>query len=284
MKVNLGDIAEAILAGSDTEIYYLNTVSGEIILDAEDIHGKEREALEDLLDEVWDDLIELPNQRDLDGYRMMWDFVRELPKGQASQGLSVALKGQGAFGRFKTACKNFGLLERWYEYEDNRVREFARTWCLENGIELDTPIQLSIRHAGWKDIDALIALRKKQLGVTDDSLDFSLQKYFRDHIRDDSLYEMIVWQQEEPAACGGLAFFEMTPDQDGRNHAAWLVNFYAEDNEYKNTCLEMILGHLLQVAREMKIEQVYCQEKVFENMEQAGFEVCSSLWQISLNR
>ena len=282
MKVKLNDIAEAILAGSDREIYYLNTKNGEIILDAEDISGKEREALEDLLDEVWDDLIELPSQRDLDGYRMMWDFVRELPKGQASQGLSVALKGQGAFGRFKTACKNYGLLERWYEFEDNRIREFARQWCLENSIELDLPVSISIRHAGWKDIDDLIVLRKKQLHVTDDSLDFSLRRYFRDHINDDSLYEMIVWQDGKPAACGGLRFFELTPDGQGRNRSAWLVNFYAEDNEFKAQSLDMILNHLMQVAKEMKMDQVYSRERIFEDMKSAGFEACSSLWQIRL--
>jgi hypothetical protein len=75
-------------------------------------------------------------------YGWMSEFADSVAKPSLRRLLDVALNGPGAFRRFKdvlaahpTECK------RWFAFHDQRVREAAREWVEEHGIDaaIDPP-------------------------------------------------------------------------------------------------------------------------------------------------
>jgi hypothetical protein len=42
--------------------------------------------------------------------------------------------GRGAFRHFKDLATEFGIIEEWYAFRKDALREIAREWCAENGI------------------------------------------------------------------------------------------------------------------------------------------------------
>jgi len=49
--------------------------------------------------------------------------------------LYSSLKGKGAFRRFKDTANELGILEDWYKYRDEAIKELAIEWCKENNLE-----------------------------------------------------------------------------------------------------------------------------------------------------
>jgi hypothetical protein len=44
---------------------------------------------------------------------------------------------RGAYSRFKDLLEEKGLLDKWYNFEDERNRNALMQWCIENDIELE---------------------------------------------------------------------------------------------------------------------------------------------------
>ena len=58
----------------------------------------------------------------------------------AAQGeLGDALRGRGAFRRFKDGVQRLGLAEKWYSYRDRGYEEVARAWCDAHDIMVEPP-------------------------------------------------------------------------------------------------------------------------------------------------
>jgi hypothetical protein len=51
--------------------------------------------------------------------------------------LFSAIHGKGAFRRFKDTAERSGVLEQWYEFKNKEIKEIAREWCKENGVECE---------------------------------------------------------------------------------------------------------------------------------------------------
>ena len=83
-------------------------------------------------------MIPLPDHYDINSYRMMEDFIEDRVTGEAREWLRNAIKGKGAFHRFRVTCERFGLLRDWYDYEEACFQDIAIYWCEENGIEYFT--------------------------------------------------------------------------------------------------------------------------------------------------
>ena len=49
--------------------------------------------------------------------------------------LAYAIRGKGAFRRFKQSVRYHGLEQRWYDYLAEAYRELAIRWCAEKGLE-----------------------------------------------------------------------------------------------------------------------------------------------------
>ena len=51
--------------------------------------------------------------------------------------LDAAIRGKGAFRRFKDRLYDFDLQEKWYKYRDDCYEQIARDWCERFGIEIE---------------------------------------------------------------------------------------------------------------------------------------------------
>jgi len=55
------------------------------------------------------------------------------------QRLADAIRGRGAFRRFKAEIDRNGLLDRWFDFKRSALREPAIAWCIENDITCRQP-------------------------------------------------------------------------------------------------------------------------------------------------
>ncbi len=149
-SVKLSTIMEVIDLPSDELTSYLNRVTGQVItLSEEEISAAEEgdglddypewqrdniRMARDLLDNEKDYLV-LPTKYDLDEYRLMEKFSLSLNDPKTSEILYGAIKGKGAFRRFKDALHRLKLADQWYAYRDDTVRQIAIDWCEMNAIE-----------------------------------------------------------------------------------------------------------------------------------------------------
>lgn len=88
-----------------------------------------------LIEEHPDRFLRLPSQREIDEYGMMEAWIDSLPEGDRKATLEMAIRGRGAFRRFKDTVARFGMDKRWYEYRDQCYARLARRWCDDNDIE-----------------------------------------------------------------------------------------------------------------------------------------------------
>lgn len=84
-----------------------------------------------------DDYVEIPHKNDLDlGQRLVWRFVeREIP-GLYNKVQSIFSR-RGAYSRYKSFLEQFGLLDKWYDFENSENKRALQEWCKENKIETD---------------------------------------------------------------------------------------------------------------------------------------------------
>ncbi len=66
-------------------------------------------------------------------YGIMEDFVASLPASERDR-LSQAMRGKGAFRRFKDAVVDLGLVQDWYDWRDAAYRKIAIEWCEGNEV------------------------------------------------------------------------------------------------------------------------------------------------------
>lgn len=82
-----------------------------------------------------EDYIRLPSQYDLDEMRIMKDFIGEIQDERASDKLWDALEKRRPFRGFKDAVNYLGIEDQWFAFRQEALREIAKVWCKENGID-----------------------------------------------------------------------------------------------------------------------------------------------------
>jgi len=99
------------------------------------------DAEEDEEFEIKDTYIKLPTRYEMNEYKWLQEFADSYPDNKISIGLQVAIIGQGAFQRFNVAIKAYQIAPEWYNFKKKKRIEAAKTWCLENNIELINDIE-----------------------------------------------------------------------------------------------------------------------------------------------
>ena len=151
MKVNITKIADELEIQFEESESYLNKEDGEIytITDEEISAIEEGEPMEDFPD--WqqklikiahqimngDNYIELPSKYQINSYAIMERFCYSIEDSKRSEALQIAIQGKGAFARFKEACHRFDIIEQWYLYKTNALKEIAIEWCKKNNLEYE---------------------------------------------------------------------------------------------------------------------------------------------------
>jgi Uncharacterised protein family (UPF0158) len=148
LRVKLSDIVEGLEFQSDEQSSYLNTATGEVVsITDEELRAAENdEPLEDFPDWQHDairmakDIVEtdhylpLPDRFEINEYRMMERFCLSVDDDDLRDDLYDAIRGRGAFRRFKDRVQAYGMAEEWYRYRDEALREIAMAWCEAHGI------------------------------------------------------------------------------------------------------------------------------------------------------
>ena len=130
-KVTLKTIIDALEWVDDETSVYYDVQSGETIMwndnwDNEDLDPDE---VEEGLDEG--KYTSLPDRFEINEYHMMEAFAYD----SGDVRLINAIKGRGAFRRFKEIAEDIGVIKDWYEFRDNCYRSRAEDWCRDHNLE-----------------------------------------------------------------------------------------------------------------------------------------------------
>ena len=134
LKIKLDDLTEALTTRFDMVEggFYLNTETGEILLETEDL--EECDQAEDLADNPGYCLID-PLSSHI-SFQIMEDFVDSLGDTKEAGKLQDALNRRKPFRQFKdTLHEHTNLSEAWYAFEQQELKRLAEEWCESNGIE-----------------------------------------------------------------------------------------------------------------------------------------------------
>lgn len=152
IKVKLSDVVDALSSQSDEATHYLNKKTGEISFvrddairaiededpDIQENYGWEKEELDEArkVDENPDDYIALPDKFEIEEYKTMEDFCLSREDEKIREELYHAMKGRGAFGRFKDLIHELGIADDWYRFKNEAYERIAREWGEENHIQI----------------------------------------------------------------------------------------------------------------------------------------------------
>jgi len=186
--VPLDIICDAIESADNEWRQYLDIESMEVVSLPESPfmgeYDEEDEKLADMIEEGWHTrFFGLPSKFDIHEYSIMEDFIYSLPKGRMQDFLDNAIRGKGAFRRFKDAVYRFGIEQAWYDYEAAKYRELAIEWCEEHGFEYDKNGLQNEKEAaaGVPERGDMEALAWKEIGtehiVQDEWIDFRRSAY-----------------------------------------------------------------------------------------------------------
>ena len=144
MKIKLSTLIDEFDMRPDLSVSYLDKETGEILfiseqdrfsLEHEDIEPPQwqKEHLENIkpLLEDFDPerYIGLPSNFDFHEYSVMEKFIASLSDVKVRDPLWNAIKGSGAFRRFKDGINRYGIADQWYSYRNAAIKQFIIEWC-----------------------------------------------------------------------------------------------------------------------------------------------------------
>jgi len=150
MKIKLDDVIEQVELANESSNSYFNKATGEIHQISDEVEMYAEEDLEDDFIPEWekeiipiakdikenpDNYIPFPTQFDIHEYSIMEKFCLSLVNEDLRDTMYSSIKGSGAFQRFKKNIDRFGIVEDWYKFKSDALKEIAIEWCNDNGIE-----------------------------------------------------------------------------------------------------------------------------------------------------
>ncbi|MEH7391429.1 UPF0158 family protein [Bacillus sp. JJ1474] len=149
IQVKLQAIIEEMEIQFEESRTFLSIKTGEIIVvTSDDLRAAEDEEPFDHLPDweqedrkVANDVVEnfenykeLPTKYELNEYEMLEDFCLTVSDQRKQDILLNVIKGKGAFRRFKDKIIDFEIENKWYSYREERFKQIAIEWCLDNNI------------------------------------------------------------------------------------------------------------------------------------------------------
>jgi hypothetical protein len=148
LPVKLKDVRDALEMTNEFNSHYLDKRTGEIEMITDDSWSaaendeplanypewqhelilKAKEILST------DHFVELPGEFEINSYEIMERFCLEYPNPRISARLSAAIRGKGAFRRFKDLIIDLGIEDEWHEFEHQAFDDLAVEWLEAEGI------------------------------------------------------------------------------------------------------------------------------------------------------
>ena len=140
--VKLSLVMEAIEMADDNSTAYYDLEKQELIWYVEDLgyqQDEDDEVIEKMIEEGWRTrFFKLPDKFDINEYRFMEDFIYdEIPAGAICDQFEAAIRGRGAFRRFRNLAERLGIIDEWYDYKEKAQKKLAIEWCEENGFNYE---------------------------------------------------------------------------------------------------------------------------------------------------
>lgn len=136
MKIDLGVVLDAIEMADDNYTYFLDVESGDSVMLADElVTGLDNEGLEDEIENNPDRYLRLPTKFEIHEYHIMEEFIWSLNNDSLASKLENAIRGKGAFRRFKDLVNYMGIEKQWYPYQTNAYKKIAKKWCEDNKVE-----------------------------------------------------------------------------------------------------------------------------------------------------
>jgi hypothetical protein len=146
--VSVQDVIQEMDMQTDEDEGYLNKRTGELItLSAEDLSAVEddldiddypdwyKEVIKKAKEVVGsDEYLTLPSKYEIHEYRIMEKFCYSMQDQDMGDKLLDAIKGPGAFRRFKDAIRLLDIEEEWARYRQGELEKIAIDWLEEHGI------------------------------------------------------------------------------------------------------------------------------------------------------
>ncbi|EKN70889.1 GCN5-like N-acetyltransferase [Neobacillus bataviensis LMG 21833] len=121
---------------------------------------------------------------------------------------------------------------------------------------------MKYRKAIIDDIDILIDLRKKQLmdeGIEPNiDIDMELTVFFKNKLRDASLIQWLVEENEEIIACGAIIVYEFPPSYTNKSgKKAYVTNMYTKEKYRGQGIATKLLLKLVDEAKNLDISKIW---------------------------
>lgn len=140
--VKLELVMEAIEMADDNSTAFYDLKKQELIWHIEGVGyqmDEDDEEIEEMIEEGWRTrFFGLPTKFDINEYHFMEDFIYdEIPEGGVRDQFESAIRGRGAFRRFRQLAERLDMLDDWYKYKEKEQRKLAIEWCEENGFNYE---------------------------------------------------------------------------------------------------------------------------------------------------
>ncbi|MCD8109958.1 MAG: UPF0158 family protein [Clostridiales bacterium] len=137
MKINLQQVIDAIEEADDNWTGFYDSQTGETVWLGDRDFDDDYEETEELIETTENRFYRFPTKFDIHEYSIMEDFVDDLPAGTIRNELMNAIRGRGAFRRFKDSIYYHGVEQQWYDYQAEAYKRIAVRWCRDEGLEYE---------------------------------------------------------------------------------------------------------------------------------------------------
>jgi hypothetical protein len=137
LPIDVEEVAEAMDVGTrDTIDFFLDMQSGAVVVTGDGVDEE--------IDVDDDRYQEIPPRDTSENYELMREFIDALDDRGFAERLSHAIRGAGAFGRFKRELSGRRDVEaRWYAFRDAALRQDALDWLRSINVQPTPPSRSS---------------------------------------------------------------------------------------------------------------------------------------------
>ena len=113
----------------------------EALSDVPDWQKDEVEIARAIVEDLGTRFISPLDKHEFHEYGQMERFIETVRNAGAADQLWRAIKGKGAFRHFKDTADRLGLLNQWFQYRDNAMKEFVVDWAEDNNVPYEDDVK-----------------------------------------------------------------------------------------------------------------------------------------------
>jgi hypothetical protein len=106
-----------------------------------DWEKEEVEVARAIVEDSGERFVAAPDKFDFHEYRQMERFIGTVENAEAAEQMWRAIKGKGAFRYFKDTASRLGVLDQWYRYRDEAVKEYVIGWAEANNVPYEDDLK-----------------------------------------------------------------------------------------------------------------------------------------------